>query len=95
MTSWIDFEDDAATHIETRMAVLVATVDRGPVDIASVVAHEPGVGLTALAYLLSLPQYLHGTFANGSPIDPMWMGGMLAISIGATHTRHGGRIPPV
>jgi diguanylate cyclase (GGDEF)-like protein len=43
-----------------------------------------GVGLTALAYVLSLPQYLHGTFATGSLIDLMWMAGMLAISIAAT-----------
>ncbi len=46
-----------------------------------------GVGLTALAYLLSLPQYLHGTFAAGTLIDPMWMAGMLAISIAATASR--------
>jgi diguanylate cyclase (GGDEF)-like protein len=46
-----------------------------------------GVGLTALAYVLSLPQYLHGTFAAGTLIDPMWMAGMLAISIAATASR--------
>jgi diguanylate cyclase (GGDEF)-like protein len=43
-----------------------------------------GVGLTAAAYLLSLPQYLHGTFVDGTPIDAMWMAGMFAISIGAS-----------
>jgi len=43
-----------------------------------------GVGLTALAYALSLPQYLHGTFQTGTLIDPLWMAGMLAISIAAT-----------
>src|SRR5216684_2034064 len=43
-----------------------------------------GVGLTALAYTLSLPQYIHGTFVAGTLIDPMWMAGMLALSIGAT-----------
>jgi len=43
-----------------------------------------GVGLTALAYTLSLPQYLHGTFVAGTLIDPLWMAGMLALSIGAT-----------
>jgi len=43
-----------------------------------------GVGLTAAAYLFSLPQYLHGTFTAGTLSDPMWMLGMLAISIGAS-----------
>lgn len=46
-----------------------------------------GVGLTALAYLLSLPQYLHGTFAAGTLIDPLWMAGMLAIGIAASASR--------
>ncbi|HKW77729.1 MAG TPA: sensor domain-containing diguanylate cyclase [Candidatus Limnocylindria bacterium] len=43
-----------------------------------------GVGLTALAYAISLPSYLHGTFVAGTLVDPMWMAGMLAISIAAT-----------
>ena len=43
-----------------------------------------GVGLTALGYALSLPQYLRGTFQAGTPIDPLWMAGMLAISLAAT-----------
>ncbi|HUQ42192.1 MAG TPA: sensor domain-containing diguanylate cyclase, partial [Candidatus Limnocylindrales bacterium] len=43
-----------------------------------------GVGLTAIAYSLSLPQYLRGTFQAGTIIDPLWMGGMLALSIAAT-----------
>jgi diguanylate cyclase (GGDEF)-like protein len=43
-----------------------------------------GVGLTAAAYALSLPQYLHGAFRAGTIADPLWMGGMLAISIAAT-----------
>jgi diguanylate cyclase (GGDEF)-like protein len=43
-----------------------------------------GVGLTALAYALSLPQYLDGTFHAGTLIDEAWMAGMLAISIAAT-----------
>jgi diguanylate cyclase (GGDEF)-like protein len=43
-----------------------------------------GVGVTAVAYTLSLPQYLHGTFVAGTLLDPMWMAGMLALSIGAT-----------
>jgi diguanylate cyclase (GGDEF)-like protein len=43
-----------------------------------------GVGLTAAAYALSLPQYLHGTFRAGSIADPLWMAGMLAISIAAS-----------
>ena len=43
-----------------------------------------GVGLTAAAYALSLPQYLHGTFQTGTLIDPLWMAGMLAVSIAAT-----------
>ena len=43
-----------------------------------------GVGLTAAAYALSLPQYLHGTFRAGTISDPLWMAGMLAISIAAT-----------
>jgi diguanylate cyclase (GGDEF)-like protein len=40
--------------------------------------------VTAVAYTLSLPQYLHGTFVAGTLLDPMWMAGMLALSIGAT-----------
>jgi diguanylate cyclase (GGDEF)-like protein len=43
-----------------------------------------GVGLTAVGYTLSLPQYLSGAFDTGTYIDPLWMAGMLAISIGAT-----------
>ena len=43
-----------------------------------------GVGLTAAAYALSLPQYLHGLFRAGTIVDPLWMAGMLAISIAAT-----------
>ena len=43
-----------------------------------------GVGLVAVAYTWSLPQYLHGTFAPGTLVDPLWMAGMLCISIGAT-----------
>jgi diguanylate cyclase (GGDEF)-like protein len=43
-----------------------------------------GIGLTALAYTLSLPQYLKGTFASGTLIDPMWMAGMLALSVAAS-----------
>ena len=43
-----------------------------------------GVGLTAAAYALSLPQYLHGTFRAGTISDALWMAGMLAISIAAT-----------
>lgn len=43
-----------------------------------------GVGMTAAAYALSLPQYLHGTFRAGTISDPLWMAGMLAISIAAT-----------
>ncbi len=43
-----------------------------------------GVGLTATAYAISLPQYLHGTFASGSLLDPLWMSGFLAISLAAT-----------
>jgi diguanylate cyclase (GGDEF)-like protein len=42
------------------------------------------VGLTALAYVLSLPQYLHGTFTTGTIVDEMWMAGMLAISVAAS-----------
>ncbi|HZP97046.1 MAG TPA: sensor domain-containing diguanylate cyclase [Candidatus Limnocylindria bacterium] len=43
-----------------------------------------GVGMTALAYALSLPQYLHGTFESGSLVDPLWMSGLLAIGLAAT-----------
>ena len=43
-----------------------------------------GIGLTALAYTLSLPQYIHGTYETGTLVDPMWMAGMLAISIAAS-----------
>src|ERR1043166_3226768 len=43
-----------------------------------------GIGVVALSYMVSLPQYLHGTFVSGTLVDPLWMGGMLAISIGAT-----------
>ena len=57
-----------------------------------------GVGLTALAYALSLPQYLHGTFQAGTLIDPLWMAGMLAISLAATSSiedrdKHGASRP--
>jgi diguanylate cyclase (GGDEF)-like protein len=61
-----------------------------------------GVGLTALAYALSLPQYLHGTFQAGTLIDQAWMAGMLAISIAATSSiedremhGHGTRLAPL
>lgn len=43
-----------------------------------------GVGLVAVAYTTSLPQYLHSTFTSGTLVDPLWMAGMLAISVGAT-----------
>jgi diguanylate cyclase (GGDEF)-like protein len=43
-----------------------------------------GVGLTALAYTLSLLPYLHGSFVAGTLVDQMWMAGMLSISIAAT-----------
>ncbi|HET7701685.1 MAG TPA: sensor domain-containing diguanylate cyclase [Candidatus Limnocylindria bacterium] len=43
-----------------------------------------GVGAIAAAYALSLPQYLHGTFVSGTLVDPLWMAGMLAISVGAS-----------
>jgi diguanylate cyclase (GGDEF)-like protein len=43
-----------------------------------------GVGLTAVGYTLSLPQYLRGTFQTGTLVDVLWMAGMLAISVGAT-----------
>ena len=43
-----------------------------------------GVGLVAVAYTWSLPQYLHGTFVPGTLVDPLWMAGLLCISVGAT-----------
>jgi diguanylate cyclase (GGDEF)-like protein len=43
-----------------------------------------GVGLVAVAYTMSLPQYLHSTFTSGTLVDPLWMAGMLAISVGAS-----------
>jgi len=43
-----------------------------------------GIGVVAFSYMVSLPQYLHGTFVSGTLVDPLWMAGMLAISIGAT-----------
>ena len=43
-----------------------------------------GVGAVAIAYAISLPQYLHGTFVSGTLVDQLWMAGMLAISVGAT-----------
>jgi diguanylate cyclase (GGDEF)-like protein len=43
-----------------------------------------GVGLTSLAYTLSLLPYVHGSFVTGTLIDPMWMAGMLGISIAAS-----------
>ncbi len=43
-----------------------------------------GVGLTAIAYAVSVPQYLHGTFASGSLVDQLWMSGFLAIGLAAT-----------
>ncbi len=43
-----------------------------------------GVGAIAAAYAISLPQYLHGTFVSGTLVDPLWMAGMLCISVGAS-----------
>ncbi|MEK7863757.1 MAG: hypothetical protein AAB295_10910, partial [Chloroflexota bacterium] len=43
-----------------------------------------GVGAIAVAYAISLPQYLHGTFVSGTLVDPLWMAGMLCISVGAS-----------
>ncbi len=43
-----------------------------------------GVGLTAVAYGLSLPQYVHGVVASGTPVDLLWMAGMFAISLAPT-----------
>ena len=43
-----------------------------------------GVALVAVAYTVSLPQYLHATFESGTLVDPLWMAGMLSISLGAT-----------
>lgn len=43
-----------------------------------------GVGLTAVAYAVSLPQYVHAVFASGSLVDPLWMSGFLAMSVGAS-----------
>src|SRR5205807_10296778 len=43
-----------------------------------------GIGLVAVAYTVALPAYLHGTYTAGSLIDPLWMAGMLAVSLAAT-----------
>lgn len=43
-----------------------------------------GIALVAVAYMLALPSYLHGTYVGGTLIDPMWMTGMLAISLAAS-----------
>ena len=43
-----------------------------------------GVALAAVAYTVSLPQLLHGTFAAGSLVDQLWMAGFLALGVGAS-----------
>src|SRR5205823_8933908 len=43
-----------------------------------------GTGLVAAAYTLALPSYIHGTYTSGTLIDPLWMAGMLAMSLAAT-----------
>lgn len=42
-----------------------------------------GVALNALAFTLSLPVFLWGRFQAGTPIDLLWMLGMLAIGVSA------------
>jgi diguanylate cyclase (GGDEF)-like protein len=42
-----------------------------------------GVALNALAFTLSLPTFLWGRFLAGTPLDLLWMLGMLAIGVSA------------
>lgn len=42
-----------------------------------------GVALNALAFTLSLPVFLWGRFQAGTPLDLLWMLGMLAIGVSA------------
>jgi len=42
-----------------------------------------GVGLNALAFTLSLPTFLWGRFQAGTPLDLLWMLGMIAIGTSA------------
>jgi len=42
-----------------------------------------GVALNALAFMLSLPTFLFGRFQAGTPLDLLWMLGMLAIGAAA------------
>lgn len=42
-----------------------------------------GVALNALAFTLSLPVFLFGRFQAGTPLDLLWMLGMLAIGVSA------------
>lgn len=42
-----------------------------------------GVALNALAFTLSLPVFLWGRFQAGSPLDLLWMLGMIAIAVSA------------
>jgi diguanylate cyclase (GGDEF)-like protein len=42
-----------------------------------------GVALNALAFTLSLPVFLWGQFQAGTPLDLLWMLGMLAIGVSA------------
>jgi diguanylate cyclase (GGDEF)-like protein len=42
-----------------------------------------GVALNALAFTLSLPIFLWGKFQAGSPLDLLWMLGMLAVGVSA------------
>jgi diguanylate cyclase (GGDEF)-like protein len=42
-----------------------------------------GVALNALAFTLSLPVFLWGQFQAGTPLDLLWMLGMLAIAVSA------------
>lgn len=48
------------------------------------VALFAGVGLTAVAYGLSLSGWAQGSFAAGSPVDLFWMAGMFGISLAPT-----------
>lgn len=48
-----------------------------------------GVGLNMLGFVLWLPDYLHGTFAPGTVLDPLWMLGILIIGVAGSERAEG------
>ena len=50
-----------------------------------------GIGLNALGFVLWLPDYVHGSFAPGSVLDPLWMIGILFIGLAGSERAEGSR----